>query len=297
LSLFALTVSATFDLPKTQPQLTLSMARQASAGAYVITLLAGLTTSASLRLPPELQGPDLRPYDPVEVLCTLGTEVQGWCKEWVGCISTKSQPGCDASAVKAAWGPADCKEVCGIWPVTLLQQQGSGDIAKVNASASSAAKLFGLMNRTSTRRECETSCENFEESLSSCMATVLFNPGQVAAMGMPDASAKPAPAHCTGKDTTCMPDVPILHQKCLIHKTKKTIDSSYKAPEETVAQCEAIARNYEDCKDCPQLSEGYTGHYHAFVGGCMAQLHAYHTATEPGAGVAAIPGATGCLVH
>lgn len=244
-----------------------------------------------------LDTPDMRPFDPVDVLCTRKTEVKGWCKTWVECIEQNAQPGGDAAAVLSAWGPADCKEVCGIWPTVSFTQLRA--IKKVNASTVAAeanmARLFGLSNGTgaTTQTQCETSCTNFKESLSSCVAMLIFEPGKVAAMGMPKDSA-PAPEHCTQKHTPCMPELPLNHQKCIGHKTKSKI-SNYQVPDDIASNCQKVKSDMEFCAGCPQLKGGNAGHYEAFVGGCMTQLHLYYAATDPSAGVAAINmGENGC---
>lgn len=227
-----------------------------------------------------LDTPDLTPYDPVEVLCGLGKTDDGkpkispWCQNWLSCIKSKANPEGSPKAVRDAWSPAPCKEICGHWPATSPKEgsflQASGD--------------------------CLKSCENFQNSLSTCVATIMFEPGKTAAMGIPKPG--PAPAEiCTKKDSPCMPDLAINHQKCLGHKTKKTLDKGYKIPDEVSQGCKMIKFHLEDCKKCPQLQEGGVSQYAAFTGGCMDQLNAYHQATHPQAGSSAIPGAAGCKVH
>jgi len=232
--------------------------------------------------------PDLTGYDPVEVLCGLGKDnagkpkIQGWCNDWVSCIKAGAQPAGDQAAVMSAWKPADCKEVCGEWPQMtppeLLQN------------------LFGGV-ANNTKSNCQNSCTNFQASLSSCVATILFEPGKVAAMGLPKDGAPKAPEHCLKKDSPCMPDLPFKVQRCLGHKTKKKLYPNKLVPEETEVQCKMDKMNMEDCKDCPQMKGNFVSVYHTFAGGCMSQLHAYWQASHPGAGIAAVPGATGCKVH
>jgi len=242
-------------------------------------VLLGAPVVAGLNGP--LDTPDLTPYNPTEVLCTLGRDKDGkakispWCSDWMQCIKTKAAPSGTTEKVKAAWGPAPCKEVCGKWPQTtkkegtFLQEEG----------------------------DCVKSCENFQASLSSCVATIMFEPGKTAAMGLKKANA-PKPAEiCTQKDSPCMPDLEINHQKCIGHKTKKTLDKGYKVPDEIAQGCKMIKMNLGDCKKCPQLQGGGQSQYAAFTGGCMDQLNAYWQATHPKAGKSAIPGATGCKVH
>jgi hypothetical protein len=162
-----------------------------------------------------------------------------------------------------------------------------------NVNASGA---IGLINMHS-QGDCLKSCGNFQSSLSSCVATIMFEPGKVANMGIPKQGG-PAPAEiCTKKDSPCMPDLPINHQKCLGHKTKSVLDRSYKIPDEVSQSCKLMKLSMEDCKKCPQLQDKFQSQYTAFTGGCMDQLNAYWQATHPQAGETAIPGATGCTVH
>jgi len=244
---------------------------------------------------PALETPNLTGYDPAEVLCSLGKtaegspKVQGWCQDWLGCVKAKASPAGDAAAVMGAWAPADCREVCGQWP-TLSAPEGQGASLISKARRDSAALGLGA------GRDCLASCGRFQESLSTCVATILFEPGRVASMGLPK-DEPAAPAHCREKSSPCLPDLPIEHQKCIAHKTKKVLDRSHVVPEETQRRCDMIKIDMETCKDCPQSKDGFVSQYHAFVGGCMDQLNAYHQATHPQAGSAAIPGAAGCTVH
>merc|ERR1712061_51564 len=96
--------------------------------------------AVGVALPPALRTPDRTPYDPTMLLCQLGKDTEGkpkiqsWCKKWLTCIKKASQPKMDAAAVLTAWKPADCREVCGEWPVlkspkkkaALLQQHEGG---------------------------------------------------------------------------------------------------------------------------------------------------------------------------
>lgn len=240
---------------------------------------------ASSRSDP-LATPDLRQYDPVEVLCTQGRDadgngnIKGWCKDWLACIEAGAQPKGDAAAVRAAWKPAACEEYCGEWPVTT-PAEGS------QPSSSNATKL--LQHRStgaSNSSDCMQSCENFQNSLTSCVATILFEPGKVAAMGIPSNKPEPkAPAICTATKTSCMPDLAVRYQKCISSAGK-------------LSECKKLKVEVEECKDCPTQQQNFQSHYHSFVGGCMDQLHAYWAATHPRHGAAvAIPGATGCKVH
>mmetsp|Transcript_79356 Transcript_79356/g.202080 ORF Transcript_79356/g.202080 Transcript_79356/m.202080 type:complete len:251 (-) Transcript_79356:123-875(-) len=239
-------------------------------------LLATSCDATSLRRPAVLDTPDLTAYDPTDVLCTLSKrgkkEIQPWCKNWLACIKTGASPAGDAAAVRSAWKPADCKEVCGKWPATTGPEGGR--------------KSFLLMIGQGAK-DCEASCANFQKSLTGCVAKILFEPGQVAAMGAPKKGAPPAPAppaQCTGNATSCVPDLPIQYQSCMVknHPSK----------------CKNLRAAVEDCKDCPALkNENAVSQYAAFVGGCMAQLNAYWQATHSSAGGYAIPGAKGCTVH
>jgi len=242
---------------------------------------------------------EVLPYDPVEVLCTLGKteegelKIQGWCNSWLDCVKVKSQPAQDQAAVMKAWSPAPCKEICGEWPATTPAE---GALLQANSSTSALATLLGL--KSGGTPECVKSCDRFQDSLSNCVGKILFEPGQVAAMGVPEGGAKKpeAPAYCSEKDTPCMPDLPIRNQQCYKHKTKEVVHN-VKVPDEKKRECETIKADLEHCKDCPQLAPLGQSEYATFVGGCMDQLNAYHQAVHPGAGDAAIPGATGCKVH
>jgi len=213
--------------------------------------------------------------------------------QWLSCIKQKAAPQGDPASVMTAWGPADCREYCGTWPVTSGME---GNSSRGAGNASRAASFLSL--RASSRDDCLESCDNFQHSLSSCVATVLFEPGKVVAMGMPDGAAakKSASQICTSRNTSCMPDLPFEHQKCISARAGRVLGKTMS--KETEMACERVKMDMEDCKDCPQLSPEYTSHYHSFVGGCMDQLNAYWAATHPNAGPhAAIPGASGCTVH
>lgn len=139
-----------------------------------------------------LDTPDLTPYDPVEVLCTLGREAGGapkispWCKNWLQCIKSKANPEGTPEAVMKAWSPANCKEYCGHWPV-MTAKEGTAKSFLENANASA---VTGLINMHS-QGDCLKSCGNFQSSLSSCVATIMFEPGKVAAMGIPKKGEHP----------------------------------------------------------------------------------------------------------
>jgi hypothetical protein len=264
----------------------------------VALMLTRTAAAATLRAGglsnPVLETPDLTAYDPTEVLCTRhkagGTPViQGWCRDWLACIKTGAQPAGTAAAVRSAWKPADCREVCGTWPV-MSQPEGTaallaaGSHKGIRGSLAAEAKLFDA-RANSTRKDCQTSCSKFQTSLTECVAMILFEPGKVAAMGIPETNKPAAPAHCTSKHTGCMPDLRVQYQKCM----SKSSNPAH--------ACKSLKTSVEDCKDCPQLEETYMSHYHSFVGGCMDQLNAYWQATHPSAQEVALPGAAGCTVH
>lgn len=221
----------------------------------------------------------------------------------MSCIETHAQPGGDQASVLKAWGPGDCKEVCGVWPA-LLQLRGAAAVSRTNTSTSASvaavAAAFGLKTRSAsvTAKDCENSCANFKDSLSSCVANILFEPGKVASMGMPEESSASVPSHCSSKDTPCLPALPVSHQKCIGQKTKATLNHEYEIPEDVKVDCDGIEENIDYCKDCPQMKESFSGHFTAYVGGCMSQLHTYYAATDPANGNAAVSiGESGCKPH
>jgi hypothetical protein len=255
----------------------------------IIFLLFGIAAGANFRAGRGNQS-SLQPdaYDPVQVLCALGKDkqVSPWCKDWVSCIRKKASPKEDQAAVMKAWAPAKCEEICGKWPVApppkFLQL----------ASKPSAALAFMHLQ---SRDACTKSCKAFQSSLSSCVATIMFDKGK---LSPPKMVKKKGAAVCTMKNSPCLPDLAIQHQTCLRHRTAKVLDNSYKVPDDDAAACKMIADNMEDCKDCPQLADDYSSHYVAFTGGCMDQLHAYWQATNfQAAGRFALPMGTGCQIH
>lgn len=144
--------------------------------------------------------------------------------------------------------------------------------------------------------DCVSSCQTFQESLSSCVATIMFDQGKLSPNN--PLSGQKAAKICTQKDSPCMPTLSIEHQKCLRHRTAKVLDNSYTVEDDAAEACRVIADNYEECKDCPQLNDDYGSHYVAFTGGCMDQLHAYWQATNfYEAGDFALPMGEGCKVH
>jgi len=251
-------------------------------------LLPGVVAASLLRTARRVDSNHSAGYDPVEILCLRGKEkpeVAGWCKDWLTCIRSKATPAESPASVKAAWGPADCKEVCGKWPA-----------APKKASLIEETKALNFLTLRS-RDDCIKSCENFQTSLSTCVATIMFEEGKVAAMGLPKGAPKGG-AICTKKDSPCVPDLPIRHQKCLTHRTAKVLDHSYEVADDVAQTCKLLSEYMGDCKDCPQLSGEYASHYVAFTGGCMDQLNAYWAATNSKeAGKFALPSGKGCEVH
>lgn len=225
------------------------------------------------------------PYDPVELLCSYGKNddgskhVQGWCKDWMACIKTKATPANSAEAVKKAWAPADCKEYCDVYPAQSFLQSH-------NAPSKS------------DKKHCLDSCASFQSSLSSCVATIMFEPGKVANMGMPEEDAPKGPEICTGKDTPCLPDLEIRAQRCILHKAKSKLSAAgrLQGKHEVPDECGMIEMHMDDCKECPQITQTTQTQYAAFVGGCIDQLNAYYQATHPTGGKA-IPNETGCSVN
>lgn len=234
--------------------------------------------------------PDQTGYDPVVLLCTHGKNadgskrIQGWCKDWVACIQEKAQPTQSEVAVMSAWGPAHCKEYCGVWPASPAE----GDKTPAFLQTEPVAAWD-----KSREEKCLASCGNFQKSLSSCVTTILFEPGKVASMGLSEESAPKGPEICTKKDSPCSPDLNVRSQKCLGHKTKRKLSGGkHEIPDDCGA---GLEMDLENCKKCPQLGSAHLSQYHTFVGGCMDQLNAYWQATHPHG--ATVPGATGCTVH
>lgn len=169
------------------------------------------------------------------LLCAWdGETIPSWCSNWVDCIHDCGVPEGTASKVKDCWDPAPCQEYCGIWPESgmynLLYQHPAAvtvvTLRKLNTTTDfTSARSIAKANSTASR-DCMESCQNFQTSLSNCVATIIFQPGKIAVM-----------------------------------------------------------------------KEHRPTQYQSFVGGCMEQLYAYHTATDPDAGSAALPGSRGCSVH
>jgi hypothetical protein len=269
-------------------------------GALLAPCVSGvLRRTRNLARPADaLAVPDNTGYDPVTVLCSKGKKVQGWCKDWISCIKAGAQPDQDAAAVLKAWKPAECKEICGVFPATtglegtnLMQAHGS---AAGTANTSLAAqRLFGA----SDKKGCVDTCGSFKEKLSTCVAKILFEPGMVANMGLPSGDPKPkGPAYCTEKGTPCVPDLPIRHSKCVNEKAKATWRGDKLDPM-VEKSCKMVANDMDHCEDCPSNDVAGQSEYAAFAGGCMTQLNLYWQATHPEAGEFALPGAEGCQVH
>jgi len=240
--------------------------------------------------------------DPYAILCNFREcpecpqREQKWCRKWLQCIEKKSQPS-GANLVMKAWSPADCEEYCGIHPVTspyeggaLLQERRTA-LVRVLADASGKA----ASGHRGTAGDCLASCKNFQKSLANCVGQLLFNPGQI---GENPEDAPPAPEYCTadvrtGRETPCMPDLPLRAQQCSGKETKAILRGEKFEDEE----CLEVKDKLDFCKDCPALKGDSHTKYLAFTGGCKNQLNAYWQATHPDAGVAAVPGASGCTVH
>lgn len=176
------------------------------------------------------------------------------------------------------WDPADgdCNEAMEEMELLFKQRKPS------NYSFLSISKLASRRN-VINKNSCMVSCENMFNNFATCVSTIVFEPGKLSNMGMPSRKGlrtKP-PAICTMKDTPCMPNLAVRHQKCLHHRTSSVLNPSYHVPEEDHEMCHYIEKDFDECRDCPQLSEEYMTQYAAFTGGCMEQMHAYRRATGP----------------
>mmetsp|Transcript_29953 Transcript_29953/g.95588 ORF Transcript_29953/g.95588 Transcript_29953/m.95588 type:complete len:264 (-) Transcript_29953:36-827(-) len=258
--------------PARCPRLTALLLLAAAQASHGVALHAVQRGAA-------MDSPDLTAYDPKELLCSEGESIKEWCSSWLKCIKEKAAPEGTQASVLAAWKPANCNVVCGKWPAASLLE------SRLRGKGAAGANASAVSTSAGSRRDCPTSCKNFQESLSSCVAKILFEPGKVAAMGMPEETPAKSPAHCNGEHTACLPDLPLRYQKCLSKASQPS------------KECNMLKTDVEDCQDCPQLNPTYLSQYQSFVGGCMSQLHAYHQATHPDAGSAALPGAAGCNVH
>merc|ERR1719389_971908 len=119
----------------------------------------------------------------------------------------------------------------------MAPKEGGTFLQAPNSSA--ALRLLGFHSQSN----CLKSCENFQESLSTCVATIMFEPGKTAAMGIPKKDGKKPAEICTKKDSPCMPDLEINHQKCLGHNTKRVLDKGYDIPKEISTGCKMIKMN------------------------------------------------------
>lgn len=293
--------------------------RSLAAGLSLVLAADAASLRAAQTTDP-LAVPDTSPFDPLVILCnqkaaggsgldseadtlfraTFGADEppdkKTWCRDWLQCIKDKSMMTQDKDGVLQAWAPADCKEICGKFPAETPKE---GQFVQMAKQLSTAGRLFSL-SANSTKFDCVESCGNFQKSLSTCVATVLYEPGQVTVMGAPGQkpAAKEPPKYCAEKGTPCVAELQAEHQKCIVEKTKFVVKGT-EVPGKLKKKCADLADDYDHCKDCPQMDEAFATQYYAFTGGCMQQLHAYHQATHPEAGVAAIPGATaeGCKVH
>lgn len=310
-------------------------------------LIGSLAVSAYSRQLRQQQSSDQGPLDgfyPDEVLCQLGKDGNGntvffkWCIDWVQCIEKKAQPSGSPEAVLEAWEPANCHEICGLYPpppppttttvttttkapTTTAQLAEHVPLEEVAEAPrvrrkvfcppwvapaecqriAAMANSFALKNMTvlerekqtvalldthrSNQQECLASCERFKTSFSTCVSTIIFEPGKLGGMGGLKKKESPAlrkkvPAVCTNPDTHCMPDLAIRRQRCIHHRTQAILNPNYHAPDEVRDVCPHVERDYEDCKDCPQLNDDYQSQYAAFTGGCLEQMHSYHTATS-----------------
>jgi len=137
-----------------------------------VSFVFGSVVNTAAGLAGPLDTPDLTPYDPVEVLCTLGKEVGGgpkispWCKGWLQCIKSKANPEGTPEAVMKAWSPADCREICGHWP-TMTAKEGTGTPTGMQSKSflegANASAAIGLINMHS-KADCLKSCGNFQSS-------------------------------------------------------------------------------------------------------------------------------------
>mmetsp|Transcript_42725 Transcript_42725/g.93225 ORF Transcript_42725/g.93225 Transcript_42725/m.93225 type:complete len:236 (+) Transcript_42725:64-771(+) len=217
-----------------------------------------------------LESPNLTGYDPKILLCSHNGTVQGWCADWLDCIKAKSAPD-GMTKVMQAWKPADCKEFCGVYPVTTT-----------------------LLQTRAEPTACLNKCSGFQTNLADCVGTILFEPGKLSAMQSKKSAAAVDPI-CTQKNTACLPDLTDKYQQCVLSASRKKLQKKDHGHDEEA--CKTVKSDYEDCKSCPALSAAGGSKYTAFVGGCIDQLNAYWQATHPNAKEAKIPGAAGCQVH
>jgi hypothetical protein len=220
-------------------------------------------------------------YDVVDLMCTFRDSEQAWCKDWITCIKEKAAPEGSPASVMKAWKPAECEQYCGIYPVLNAAGFVQTNHSKVQHASHNA---------------CMDSCKKFQDSLSTCVATLIFEPGKISVMK----GKKPAKEDQVCGTTTCMPDLAVNYQKCSLIKAGKVIGSSTgeKKEPEVAGGCKQIKKDWDDCKGCNKYKELGGSKYTSFVGGCIDQLNAYWQASHPQAGATSVPGATGdCKVH
>lgn len=181
----------------------------------------------------------------------------------------------------------------------MLERVGktAGFHRKRRAESETVHKAAFLQASTQEIDACVQSCENFKQTFSTCVSTILFEPGKLVNMGMGQRRdgglRKSVPPACTG-DTHCMPNLAVKYQKCKHYQTQKLLNPELKVPVEMEFTCPFIEADYEDCKECPQLGEQYLTQYAAFTGGCIDQMHAYRQATAPPDSNFGIPREAGC---
>lgn len=226
------------------------------------------------RVPPP---PSNTGYDVIDLMCTFQDKEQAWCKDWISCIKEKAAPEGSPAAVMKAWKPAECEQYCGIYPV--LNEPG-GFIQANNTKGKFAS-----------HNACMDSCKKFQESLTTCISTVIFEPGKIATMK----GKKPPKEDAVCGTSTCMPSLAVDYQKCTLIKAGKVVGSSSgeKKEPEVPGGCKQIRKDWDECKACNKYKELGGSKYTAFVGGCIDQLNAYYQASHPSAGAHAVPGATG----
>jgi len=175
-----------------------------------------------------------------------------------------------------------------------ISQDGEA-LTKMMRAKTNTSKV-SLLDLSQSKTKCVQSCENFKKTFSTCVSTIIFEPGKLTNMGMPKKGGnlrKKIPEVCTQEDTHCMPDLAIRYQRCKHHRTQSLLNPAYVVPDDAKDSCHFIEDDYEECKDCPQLSEDYLTQYAAFTGGCMEQMHSYRKAAQPLNAVSGIPRETG----